>query len=51
MEFVERILSKIVGEDISEEELELVSGGMIDTCPAIQCRTWADSINFSDCEC
>jgi len=28
MEFVERILSKVVGEEIAGEELELVSGGM-----------------------
>lgn len=50
MEFMERILSKIVGEEISEEEQELVSGGLMNSCPS-ECRTWGDSTTFADCEC
>ena len=49
MEFVERILGKIVGEDISVEEMELVSGGMVDQCPPAM-RTWGGSSTFADCE-
>lgn len=49
MEFVERILGKIVGEELPEEELELVSGGLINTCPP-ESRTWGDSTTFADCE-
>lgn len=32
MEIVERILAKVVGEELSKEELELTSGGIIDRC-------------------
>jgi hypothetical protein len=45
--FVQRILSKIVGEEISAEELELVSGGLQDSCPP-ELRTYGDG-PFHDC--
>ena len=34
MNVVERILSKVVGQDITAEELAEISGGMIDICQA-----------------
>jgi hypothetical protein len=35
MEFVQRILAKVVGEEISTEELDLVSGGRQDWCQSV----------------
>ncbi len=32
MDIVERILGKIVGEEIAAEELEMVAGGLIEIC-------------------
>jgi hypothetical protein len=32
MEIVARILSKVVGQEVSVEEMELVAGGRIDSC-------------------
>jgi hypothetical protein len=32
MEFVQRIMSKVVGQEISEAELELIAGGLKDPC-------------------
>jgi hypothetical protein len=42
MEIVQRILGKIVGEQVSAEELELVSGGLADRCAQNgQTNTWS----------
>lgn len=35
MEIVDRILGKIVGAELSDEEMESVSGGMVDYCTQI----------------
>jgi hypothetical protein len=32
MEIVQRILAKVVGQDISVEEMEQVAGGKVDAC-------------------
>jgi hypothetical protein len=35
MKIVQRILSKVVGQEISVEEMELVSGGQQDYCELV----------------
>lgn len=32
MEIVQRILGKIIGEQVSVEEMEIISGGLSDVC-------------------
>jgi hypothetical protein len=43
MEIVQRILGKIVGEQVSAEELELVSGGLADRCASIGYSTYEEN--------
>lgn len=48
MEIVQRILGKVVGEQISIEELELVSGGLVDVCSTQgMTNTWSGGVYYS----
>lgn len=47
MEFVERILSKVIGVELSADELEVVAGGMADPCPN---HNYTEFNGFQSCD-
>lgn len=50
MELVQRILGKIVGQEISAEELELVSGGTVLCRTPSTTYTWIDASTRASCD-
>lgn len=50
MELVQRILGKIVGQEISAEELEMVSGGTVLCMTPNTTYTWIDATTRASCD-
>ncbi len=48
MEIIERILGKLVGEEVKVEEMELIAGARIDACTSIGgTNTWSGGTPYS----
>jgi hypothetical protein len=51
MEFVERILAKVVGEELSQKEVEEVSGARLDWCSSVGgYATYDITTGAADCD-
>jgi hypothetical protein len=46
MQIVQRILNKVIGEEISAEQLEEVAGGLKDMCEG-GWNTWSGGVPYS----